>query len=191
MSLEICGVTKKFGDKLVIDNFSYEFGERGLYIIKGDSGAGKTTLLRMISGLDSDYEGEIFGGGVGNVALSFQEYRLFHTLTAIDNILMVVDGGDSKCDEVKKVLSYLNFNEADYVKLPSELSGVMKQRISIVRAIFADKPVLLLDEPLKELDDELIGKLIALIKKEAEKRVVIVVTHAYFDRFSEGEIIEL
>ena len=191
MSLEICSISKRFRDKLVIDNFSYAFNDTGLYIIKGESGVGKTTLLRLISGLDTDFIGEIKGGGIANVAFSFQEYRLFPTLSAIDNILKVVETDGKGYEAVSETLSYLNFDKADYGKLPEELSGGMKQRISIVRAISSDKPVLLLDEPLKELDDDLINKVVALLKKESERRLVILVTHAYFERFDDAEIINL
>lgn len=193
MSLELKGVTKKYGDKVVIDNFSYKFEDKGLYLIRGDSGVGKTTLLRMISGLDDCYSGNIIGAGIGRVVVSFQEYRLFPTLSAIDNVVKVLADkeSDQKAQKAEAALSYLNFEKSDFHKFPAELSGGMKQRISIVRAVTSDKPILLLDEPLKELDDELVGKVISLLKAEAEKRLVIVVSHAYFEHFEKDKVIVL
>ena len=67
MSLTVNKVSKQFDEKIVLNAFSYSFGEIGLYVIKGESGIGKTTLLRMIAGLDTDYQGEISGGGIENV----------------------------------------------------------------------------------------------------------------------------
>ena len=72
-------VSKAFGDKVLFENLSLEFNT-GLYLIRGNSGIGKTTLLRIIAGLDTDYDGEVIGGGLKNVSFSFQEYRLFPTL---------------------------------------------------------------------------------------------------------------
>ena len=61
-----------------------------LYIIKGDSGIGKTTLLRIISGIDKEYSGSVLGGGVKNVSVAFQEYRLFPQLNMIENLTEAV-----------------------------------------------------------------------------------------------------
>ena len=83
--LELKNVTKSFGEKQIFKDFSHSFNT-GIYIIKGTSGIGKTTLLRMISGLDTNFDGEISGGGIQNVSLSFQEYRLFEHLNAIENV---------------------------------------------------------------------------------------------------------
>lgn len=179
MSLRLKSLSKKFDEKVIFNGFSYEFKENGVYALVGESGSGKTTLIRMISGLDADFGGEITGGGIKNVSLSFQEHRLFPRLSAIDNVLVAVRKSENNNAEnrARELLRHLGFNDADMTLLPSELSGGMKQRVSIVRAILKPSPILLLDEPTKELDRELAQKVNDLILAEAKKRLVIISTH--------------
>ena len=178
MSLSIKNLSKSFGNKTIFSDFSYEFKDKGLYLIKGDSGVGKTTLLRMIAGLDTDYSGEILGGGLGNVSYVFQEYRLFPTLTAIENVM--IGSKSESCDDLEKAKAYLHrlgFTSADTELYPSELSGGMKQRVSLARALLADKKILLLDEPTKELDPTLSSLVLEMICEVSQDRLVITVSH--------------
>ena len=92
MALILNDVSKSFGEKILFSNLSVFFEEKGLYSLIGASGSGKTTLLRMIAGLDNDYTGSISGGGIENVSIMFQEYRLFPTLTAFENA--IIPNGD-------------------------------------------------------------------------------------------------
>ena len=192
MSLIVNNLTKSFGDKLVIDDFSAKFPEKGLYLLLGESGVGKTTLLRMISGLDTDYSGEIIGGGFPNTSFAFQEYRLFPTLSAIDNIVCAVSEKRDVAarERAMELLSELGFSDAEMSLAPHELSGGMKQRVSLARAIARSTPLLLLDEPTKELDDETRVLAVRTIAKEKEKRLIIVVTHQPddFDDVTDGII---
>ena len=87
MNLSINNVSKSFDKKILFDNFSLVLPEKGVFVLSGESGVGKTTLLRMISGLDTDFSGEISGGGIKNCSVAFQEYRLFPTLSALDNLV--------------------------------------------------------------------------------------------------------
>ncbi len=179
MSLVINNLTKSFGEKIIFKNLSLDFDEKGSYAIFGESGIGKTTLLRIIAGLDKDYDGKVIGGGVSQTSVVFQEYRLFPRLCAVDNVVFA--NYDKKTPENTKeaenMLISLGFSSADMKLYPSELSGGMKQRVSIARALLRQTPILLLDEPTKELDSENAGKLLLLIKKEAERRTVIIITH--------------
>ena len=179
MTLKIASLNKRFGEKIIFDNFSYEFLDTGLYVISGESGVGKTTLLRMIAGLDKEYEGEITGGGFSSVSFAFQEYRLFPGLSALDNVLLASFSEYTEEDREKTVslLSSLRFSSEDMNLLPNELSGGMAQRISLVRAIMKDSKILILDEPTKELDRELRLKVFDIIKEEAKRRLVLLVTH--------------
>lgn len=179
MSLIVKELTKSFGGKTVFDGFSYEFSDNGVYAILGESGVGKTTLLRLIAGLDKDYSGEILGGGFENISFAFQEYRLFPALSAIDNVVLAVsDGKDAALiDSAKKLLATLGFTEEDMSLLPSELSGGMKQRVSLARAFLKKAPVLLLDEPTKELDEENAKAVIRAVADISKHRLVLMVTH--------------
>lgn len=175
MSLRLNNVSKKFDGRIILNGFSYTFEEKGLYFVTGESGVGKTTLLRIIADLDHDYEGEVENGGVSNVSFMFQEYRLFPTLNALKNASVAEKTGAS--DTAKDLLTRLGFNENDLKKKPRELSGGMKQRVAFVRSVIKSSPVLILDEPTKELDADTVKIMLQIIKEEAQKRLVIVVTH--------------
>ncbi len=179
MSLTLENITKIFEGKKVIDGFSYSFLSKGIYVITGRSGVGKTTLLRIISGLDKKYSGKVFGGGIGSVSLAFQEYRLFDRLSALDNVVSAIsEKYDEKINEAAlSLLLRLGFSEREAHLFPAELSGGMKQRVSLARAIIKKTPVLLLDEPTKELDERLRSILYGILKEEAEERLVILVSH--------------
>ena len=179
MGLIIKDLTKSFEEKSIFNGFSYAFSDTGIYCIVGESGVGKTTLLRLISGLDKDFGGEIFGGGVRNTSFAFQEYRLFPNLTALENT--VIANGDMKNEELivraKALFARLGFSDSDLTLLPKELSGGMKQRVNLVRAFLKKSEILILDEPTKELDAAIISSLYELIKEEAKQRLVLIVTH--------------
>ena len=180
MPLELKNLSKHYDNKILFKDFSYRFNECGLYAIRGESGAGKTTLLRIIAGLDNDYSGSVDGGGVGQVGFAFQEYRLFPQLTALQNISLVFSGTKSEA-ECKEMLFSLGLSEEDLSLYPSELSGGMKQRVSLARAFISNYKILLLDEPTKELDKENITLLTAVIQKISEVRLVVIVTHSLED----------
>ena len=180
MKLEIKNLTKYFDDKCIFDSFSYSFSETGIYALVGESGIGKTTLLRIIASLDNSYrEGEIVGGGVKNVSFAFQEYRLFPELSALENIIFTISDKKSEavCEQAKKMLFRLGFNDTDMDLLPEELSGGMKQRVSLARAFLKEAPIILLDEPTKELDEKNTMIVKQIISELAKTKLVIMVTH--------------
>ena len=183
MALKIKNLYKSFGEKKIFEDFSYSFTDNGLYALLGNSGIGKTTLLRIIGGLDKKYRGEIIGGGVKNVSFVFQEYRLFPRLSAIENA--VIPNGDMSDEllvsKASALLTRLGFTSDELSLLPDELSGGMKQRVAIVRALLRDTPILLLDEPSKELDLRLKEALYNVVKEESDKRLAIIVTHDVSD----------
>jgi putative ABC transport system ATP-binding protein len=179
MSVKITNLTKLFGDKCILKNFSYCFADTGIYVLKGDSGVGKTTLLRMIAGLDKDYQGSIEGGGIGRVGFAFQEHRLFPQLTAFENVVFAnFDTKDEAvCKKANDILTKLNISDEDKGLIPSKLSGGMKQRISLARAFISSYPILLLDEPTKELDEKNARAVRELIKDLSRERLIIIVSH--------------
>ncbi len=179
MNLKVRIVSKAFGEKKIFDNFSFDFSSAGLYVISGESGVGKTTLLRIICGIDKDYIGSVLGGGFENVSFSFQEYRLFPNLSAARNVYEAAFKNPTEEDKIraKNTLLELGFSDQEIDLFPSELSGGMKQRVSLARAFLKDSPILILDEPTKELDRELCELVLSKIKEESQKRLVIMVTH--------------
>ena len=177
MSMTIKNLVKKFGNKIIFDGFSYNFPDRGIIAVMGKSGVGKTTLLRIIAGLDTDFSGSI--DGEFDCAFAFQEYRLFPTLNALENAA-VAFGNTPTPEEIAKaslLLKTLFFSDTDLLLFPSALSGGMKQRVSLARTLLANKKVVLMDEPTKELDTQIADIVLKLIKEIGEHSLVIIVTH--------------
>lgn len=189
MSLTIKNLRKSFGEKRIFSDFSYSFSDKGIYLLTGESGIGKTTLLRIIAGLDKDFDGEILEGGIGRVSFAFQEHRLIPQLSAIENVAFA--NSDRKDEAVvskaTELLKTLALEDEDFLLTPDSLSGGMKQRISLARAFIKDAPILLLDEPTKELDPANAEIVRGLIRKAAESRLVILASHNPEDLLSLGD----
>ena len=184
-------LTLAYGEKTVIDSLDYEFPERGIVVVKGASGAGKTTLLRIISGLEKNFNGELITPENFRVALAFQEYRLFDSLTALKNLTEVLFEKATP-EDVSRCLSMLRrlgISESDARLLPRELSGGMKQRVSLARAFLREADALILDEPTKELDADHVRSVLELIKEQSGDRLVILVTHRESDIVALSECI--
>lgn len=188
MNLKIKDLSKNFGEKTILDSFSFEFPQNGICMITGVSGIGKTTLLRMIAGLDKDYSGEIYNGGIGNVSYMFQEYRLFPNISAIKNVVAVTNESSEDENRAAELLLRLGFSSEDLKKKPRELSGGMKQRVAFARAIIKNTPILILDEPTKELDDASIDAMAKIIEEESHKRLVIIVTHDDIKKIAQNSV---
>ena len=180
-ALTLTSITKHFEDKCLFTELSFQFPTTGLFLLLGESGTGKTTLLRMIAGLDTDYSGTIDGGGKENVSMAFQEHRLLPSLSAIANVTEALrpTGHDKKSIEAQaeNALLSVGFPKTDFKTRPAALSGGMRQRVSLARAFAVKRPILLLDEPEKELDGQLRDLLYKTIEAEKKDRLVIVTTH--------------
>ncbi|QOV89556.1 nitrate ABC transporter ATP-binding protein [Humisphaera borealis] len=163
--LELNNVSKSYGDKgaEVLSGINLTVEEGEFVAIIGYSGAGKTTLISMLAGLVTPDTGEVtmqgkpITGPGPDRAMVFQNYSLLPWLTVAQNVALAVDrvfGTESAAnrrDRVDKALAMVNLTAAAEKK-PSELSGGMRQRVSVARALSMDPRVLLLDEPLGALD---------------------------------------
>lgn len=174
MILKLDNLSKQFDGYDILNNISYSLEGPGVYVVVGESGVGKTTLLRIIAGLDKEYGGSVIGGDVENISFMFQEYRLFSALNALKNAALA---SPINMNEASALLLKLGFKESDLKKKTHELSGGMKQRVAFVRALLKKTPILLLDEPTKELDQDTASIMLEIISEEAKKRLVIIVTH--------------
>ena len=176
--IEIKDLYFSYGEKAVIKNLNLKFPSSGTYAIMGPSGCGKTTLLYLIAGLLKPSGGSIELDR-DKIAYSFQEPRLLEQMTALENVKFVLKGKDARAKAQKSLKALGLEDEMDY--FPRSLSGGMKQRVSIARALAYDGDVTLLDEPFNGLDEEIKGQAAALLREKAQGSLVIIITHSTED----------
>lgn len=175
MNITFTNLTKKYGNKTVFDNFSQTLEINGILIVKGASGKGKTTLMKMIAGLE-DYSGEI-SVPTDKISFMFQEDRLIPFISVLKNVAAVSD-----VNTAKKILSELEL-ENEFDSPPLSLSGGMRRRAALARALAYTSKLVILDEPFKGLDEKLKQKCIEIIKRESKSRDFLIVTHESVDEF--------
>jgi nitrate/nitrite transport system ATP-binding protein len=188
--LELKNVSKSFGSSAVLSNVNLAI-ERGEFVaIVGYSGSGKTTLISMIAGLQKPDSGtvklndlEVTEPGPDR-GVVFQNYSLLPWLTVFENIAVAVEqvfpnySPEKKRQHAEKFIAMVNLTPARD-KLPRQLSGGMRQRVSVARALAMDPQILLLDEPLSALDALTRSTLQDEIERiwEADKKTVVLITN--------------
>ena len=173
MALEAVNITKKYGENTVLDDFSYNFPDSGYTCIMGQSGCGKSTLLLILMGLVKPDGGEV-RGRPAKISAVFQEDRLCENLTVLANLRLVL--GKSRNAELSAALSEMGLDGCE--KQPvRELSGGMKRRLALLRALLAEYDVLFLDEPFKGLDSCTKARVMQLCRDKTAGKTVILVTH--------------
>lgn len=170
--LKINNLTKSFGTKNVLKDFSYNFEKGKTYCLFGKSGCGKTTLLNIIAGIIKPDSGKVIIDKNTKVRMVFQEPRLLPWRNAIDNIC--ISGSDK--DQAMSLLEAFAL-EGDAFNYPDSLSSGMCRRVAIARALNDNPDILLLDEPFSGLDLAMSDKAIQLIKETMEGKLIIFVTH--------------
>ena len=159
--IQISNLSLSFGDKRVLDRFSLTLPE-GVTVLSGPSGCGKTTLMRCMAGLERPAEGTISGPSPRETAFLFQEDRLFPWRTAEQHILDVLP--KSRRGEADRWLALAGL-EGEKNAYPSALSGGMKRRLALARALALGGRLYLLDEPFTGVDGARIRKLMAALKE--------------------------
>jgi len=192
--LELKGVSKSYGEgrgrMVVLDDINLTVEEGEFIAIVGFSGSGKTTLISAIAGLSEPDEGEILikekaiTGPGPDRGVVFQSYSLLPWLSVLGNVSLAVDQvfrKESKKERVARAHKYIDMVGLGHAcdRLPSELSGGMRQRVSVARALSTSPEILLLDEPLSALDALTRAKLQDEIEQicSQEKRTVILITN--------------
>ncbi len=201
--LEIINITKRFGNATAIDNVSFSLEKGKLMTFVGPSGCGKTTLLRMISGFTEPTEGKILLDGeditflranARDTAMVFQNYALFPHMSVAKNIgfgLGIQKRPQREID--KEVARLLELVQLDGLgdRLPQQLSGGQQQRVALARSLSLNPKILLLDEPLSNLD----ANLRVLMREEVRKLQlklnlsIVFVTHDQEEAMSISDII--
>lgn len=164
MSIEVSGVTKRFGDFVALDDVSVSIPTGQLTALLGPSGGGKSTLLRIIAGLEEPDSGSIGIEGVDataltpqkrNVGFVFQHYAAFKHMSVAKNVAFGLEIRKRPKDEVKRrvedLLELVHLSQFAH-RLPAQLSGGQRQRMALARALAVEPSVLLLDEPFGALD---------------------------------------
>ena len=195
--ITIKNVTKAFGDVVVLKDFDQSFRDGEFITLLGPSGCGKTTMLRMIAGFEKPTSGEIYIGDrvvssaktfvppeKRDIGMVFQSYAVWPHMTVFENVAYPLSIQKKKKDEIKKevdrVLEIVHL--AQYAeRIPSQLSGGQQQRVALARALVARPEVLLLDEPLSNLDAKLRESMRFEIK-EIQQRLGITVVYVTHDQ---------
>jgi len=167
VGVKLVNVTKKFKDVVAVDHVTLEIKHGEFFTLLGPSGCGKTTTLRLIAGLEYPDEGRIYFDGQDvtdlppykrNTGMVFQNYALWPHMTVFDNIAYGLKVRRLPKDEIRKKV----YEVLDLIKLkglerryPTQLSGGQQQRVALARALVIEPQVLLLDEPLSNLDAKL------------------------------------
>ena len=193
--LEVSHLAKSFGDNLVLSNIDFSVKPKDVTCIIGASGSGKSTLLRCINMLETPSSGNILFHGEdimrqgfdvpayrAKVGMVFQNFNLFNNMTVLENCII---GQRSvlkrpKAEAEKIALEFLDkVGMSPYIKAkPKQISGGQKQRVAIARALSMTPEILLFDEPTSALDPQMVGEVLAVMRKlAAEGLTMLVVTH--------------
>ena len=193
----IKNITKAFGDNVVLRDFDAEFADGEFITLLGPSGCGKTTMLRMIAGFEKPTSGELYidgqmvsGGKVfippekRGVGMVFQSYAVWPHMNVFDNVAYPLSIRHAPRAEIKsaveRVLSIVHLSQYAE-RFPNQLSGGQQQRVALARALVAEPKLLLLDEPLSNLDAKLRESMRFEIK-EIQKKLGITVVYVTHDQ---------
>ncbi len=193
VDVEVKNLYKKFDDHMVLSDINFRVEPGEIFVIMGKSGAGKSVLLRQIIGLIPPTSGEVLINGRNASdprthreivsGIVFQEGALFNSMSVFDNLALYprehrLYGKDELQKRINEVLDILSLEGAEN-KMPSELSGGMRKRVAVARALMMEPQLLLYDEPTSELDPVLgatIAEVIAHVRK-LTRLTSIVVSH--------------
>jgi multiple sugar transport system ATP-binding protein len=199
--IKISNVTKRFGNFVAVDNVSVTVEDQEFLVLLGPSGCGKTTLLRTVAGLGMADEGAISIGGRDvtylpprdrKISMVFQSYAIFPHMKVYDNIafgLRMNKFEKKVIDERVRMAAEMLHIENMLDRYPSKMSGGQRQRVAVARAIAMQSQVLLMDEPLSNLDALLRLEMRAELKRLLQeiKATTIYVTHDQIEALSMGD----
>ncbi|MEM6846778.1 MAG: ABC transporter ATP-binding protein [Pseudomonadota bacterium] len=203
--IEIKGVAKQFGSYQALHSINLSISDQEFMVLLGASGCGKTTLLRIVAGLETPTEGEVWIGDRRvdhlpprdrGIAMVFQNYAVFPHLTVFENIGFGLRMAKVPNDEVKRRVernAELMHIEQLLARYSGELSGGQRQRVAVARALAMEPDVILMDEPLSNLDALLRLEMRAELKGvlAESKTTAIYVTHDQVEAMSLADLISV
>ncbi len=173
MKLEIQSVDFSYGEKQIFGNVNLKLSSGNRVAIMGPSGAGKTTLLHLMAGLLRPERGQI-NGIPDRIGMVFQEDRLLSQISILKNVAFAAPAAGETI--IHFLLGQVGLElEAD--SRPEALSGGMKRRVAIVRAVAAKSPLLLLDEPFSGMDEQTKELTARFILRNAPESILVAATH--------------
>ena len=193
VAIKIKNAVKRFGDVTVIPNLSLDIENGELFTLLGPSGCGKTTLLRMIAGFNSIENGEFYFNdkiindmdpGKRNIGMVFQNYAIFPNMSVRKNVEFGLKHRNVPKEVIKtETDKFLKLVQVDQYadRMPDKLSGGQQQRIALARALVIKPDVLLMDEPLSNLDAKLRVEMRTAIK-DIQKSVGITTVYVTHDQ---------
>src|SRR4051795_7752377 len=206
-SVELRGLTKRFGELAVVDNVSLRIDHGQLVCLLGPSGCGKTTTLRLIAGFLEPTEGEIHVGDrlvsskartlppeQRKMSMIFQSYALWPHMTVAENIIYGLKLRKLDRDTIaKKLKAILETTKLEVLaqRYPGELSGGQQQRVALARALIVEPETLLLDEPLSNLDANLREEMRFEIRRlhDEYRYTTVYVTHDQSEAMTTADLI--
>lgn len=187
--IKLENICKSFEQKIIFENLNIDIQKGEITILMGASGIGKTTILRMLMGLEFPNCGKITGLDKAKLSAVFQEDRLCENLSVKSNLKLVLNG---KTDiDIKEHLKEVGLESELETKIKN-LSGGMKRRVAIVRAVIYGGDVLIMDEPFKGLDFDTKQKCMDYIMNHLAKKTLIISTHDKQEgQYLNGKILSL
>lgn len=175
--LNVKDLSKAYDGRTVLRKLNQSFKSGQIYCLMGTSGVGKTTLLRILLGLEQPDSGTVSKTDGSFFSAVFQENRLCGTFSPIDNVLMVFPKATKEIKEI--VISELCslLPEESIYRPVYTLSGGMKRRVAVCRALAVPFDAVLMDEPFTGLDMETKGAVIQFIRRKTEGRLAVISTH--------------
>lgn len=208
--IELKHISKSYNGMPVLQDISMTFRDNGCYCLMSPSGSGKTTLMRILMGLEKPDTGTIgiyvadagrnvdtgdsldasHGRTSPSISAVFQEDRLCESFSPLENVTMCA-GRSIKASRVRREMGKL-LPEECLDRPVSTLSGGMKRRVAVYRALLTPSDILIMDEPFTGMDEELKHSVIAYIREKRDGRILILSTHQEEDvKLIGGELVRL
>ena len=173
--IRIDSLTKKFGERTAIDGLSLTLPAAGIVALCGPSGSGKSTLLALLAGLEKPTSGTITGRGT--VSISFQDPALLPWRTAEENVNLALGDRRATLGKARDLLAELGIDAESAAAYPAALSGGMRARVGIARALARPADIYLFDEPFAALDAATAATVASAIRRHTAGALVLAVIH--------------